>query len=77
MLLNAISLGLDPDVYAFWHSSHADPRSVGRLNFSNYFSQAADKSLDAGRYRLEPALRSAKYKPFLQALKDDNQALPL
>lgn len=77
VLLNAISLGLDPDVYAFWHSSQADPRSLGRLNFSNYKSDTADKSLDSGRSRVDPALRSAKYKPFLQAWRDDKPALAL
>ena len=77
VLLNAISLGLDPDVYPFWHSSQADPRSPGRLNLSNYSSVATDKALDAGRSRIEPSLRSAKYKPFLQAWKDDNPALAM
>ena len=77
VLLSAISLGLDPDAYAFWHSSQADPRSVGRLNFSDYKSDAADKSLENGRSRVDEALRSAKYKPFLQAWKTDNPALAL
>lgn len=77
VLLSAISLGADPDVYAFWHSSQADKRSPGRLNFSNYSSPNADKALDGGRSRTDPALRTAKYKPFLQAWKDDNPALAL
>jgi peptide/nickel transport system substrate-binding protein len=77
VLLSGISLGLDPDAYAFWHSSQADPRSPGRLNFSNYTSQTADKALDDGRTRVDPALRNAKYKPFLQAWKNDNPALAL
>lgn len=77
ILINAISIGHDPDVYAFWHSSQADPRSASRLNFSNYKSAAADNSLDNGRSRVDEALRSAKYKPFLQAWKTDNPALAL
>lgn len=77
VLLNAISLGADPDVYAFWHSSQADPRSQSRLNFSNYSSKSADSALDGGRTRVDSALRSAKYKPFLQAWKDDNPALAM
>lgn len=77
VLLNAISLGLDPDVYPFWHSSQADPLSPARLNFSNYSSSTADKSLDGGRSRVEESLRSAKYKPFLQAWQADNPALAL
>lgn len=77
VLLTAISIGRDPDAYAFWHSSQADPRSVGRLNFSDYKSETADKSLENGRSRVDEALRSAKYKPFLQAWKNDNPALAL
>lgn len=77
VLVSAISLGLDPDAYAFWHSSQADPRSPGRLNFSNYTSQVADKSLDDGRSRVDQPLRIAKYKPFLQSWKTDNPALAL
>lgn len=77
VLLNAISLGVDPDVYAFWHSSQADQRSLSRLNFSNYSSPAADKAIDGGRTRVDPALRTAKYKPFLQAWKDDSPALAM
>ncbi len=77
VLLNSISLGLDPDVYPFWHSSQANPISPVRFNFSNYASQNADKSLEGGRSRVDQALRSAKYKPFLQAWKDDNPALAM
>jgi peptide/nickel transport system substrate-binding protein len=77
VLLNAVSLGLDPDAYAFWHSSQADKRSLSRLNFSDYVSATADKSLDSGRTRVDQQLRSAKYKPFLQAWKDDSPALAL
>ena len=32
-LLYGISVGNDPDVYAYWHSSQADVRSSSRLNF--------------------------------------------
>lgn len=77
VLLNSISLGLDPDVYPFWHSSQANPISPVRLNFSNYASQNADKALEGGRSRVDQTLRFAKYKPFLQAWKDDNPALAM
>lgn len=76
-LLYGISIGSDPDVFAYWHSTQADPRSQSRLNFSNYKSTPADKALEAGRSRVELNLRAAKYKPFLQAWRVDAPALAL
>lgn len=76
-LLYAISIGADPDVFAYWHSSQADPRSKTRLNLSEYKSQAADESLVAGRSRSDPAIRAVKYKAFLENWQKDNPALAL
>jgi peptide/nickel transport system substrate-binding protein len=76
VLLNSISLGVDPDVYAYWHSTQEDPRSAA-LNFSNYESDVADAALEAGRSRIDIALRSAKYKPFLEEWVEDSPALAL
>lgn len=76
MLLYGISLGADPDVFAYWHSSQTDPRS-SRLNLSEYKSAPADRSLEAGRTRADPALRAIKYKPFLEAWRTDAPALAL
>jgi peptide/nickel transport system substrate-binding protein len=61
ILLYGISLGTDPDVYAYWHSSQA--RSGG-LNFSEWSSGRADSSLDVARTRLEAVLRNARYQTF-------------
>ena len=77
ILLYGISLGLDPDQFAYWHSSQADVRATRRLNFSNYSSKTADAALEAGRTRLDPSLRAAKYKPFLEAWRDDAPALAI
>lgn len=77
VLLYGISVGADPDVYVYWHSSQIDLRSSVRLNFSQYKSSAADVALEAGRTRLDPKLRVAKYQPFLQAWKNDAPALGL
>lgn len=74
-VLYGISIGVDPDVYVYWHSSQADARAQTRLNLSEYKSGQADASLEAGRTRLDPALRTEKYKPFLQAWQADNPAL--
>lgn len=76
-LLYGISIGVDPDVFAYWDSSQADVRSTSRLNFSEYNSSTADASLEAGRTRLDPVLRAIKYKPFLQAWQADAPALGL
>ncbi len=71
VLLNSISIGVDPDVFAYWHSSQANPLSANRLNFSNYRSKASDTALEAGRSRLSPAVRSAKYRAFLSTWRGD------
>ncbi len=76
-LLYGISLGADPDVFAYWHSSQADVRSTTRLNLSEYSSEISDKALEGGRTRTEPALRVVKYKPFLEAWRNDAPALAL
>lgn len=77
VLLYGISLGLDPDVFAYWHSSQADIRSASRLNFSEYKSATADKALEAGRTRTDPSIRAIKYKPFLESWRNDAPALVL
>jgi ABC-type transport system substrate-binding protein len=77
ILLYGISLGEDPDVFVYWNSQQADARLTDRLNFSEYKSGAADAALQAGRTRLDPALRSVKYQPFLQAWQADAPATGL
>jgi peptide/nickel transport system substrate-binding protein len=75
-VLYGISIGADPDVFVYWHSTQTDPRST-RLNISLYKSGTADAALDAGRTRLDPVLRAVKYKPFLQAWQQDAPAVGL
>lgn len=77
VLLYGISIGADPDVFAYWHSSQASLTSQGHLNLSEYKSQVADQALEAGRIRSNPTLRSVKYKPFLEAWRNDAPALAL
>lgn len=76
-LLYGVSLGTDPDVFAYWHSSQADPRSANRLNFSEYKSGTADASLEGGRARNDPRLRLVKYRSFLEAWRNDAPAIAL
>lgn len=76
-LLSSISVGADPDVYAFWHSSQLNPGLKTRLNFSEYKSKEADAALEGGRSRTDPKLRTVKYQPFLKAWARDNPAIAL
>ncbi len=76
-LLYGISLGTDPDVFAYWHSSQADPRSPTRLNLSEYTSPTVDRALEAGRSRSVGSVRAAKYRPFLEGWRADAPALAL
>lgn len=74
VLLYELSIGADPDVYAYWHSSQV---GANGYNFANYTSAAADASLASARARLEPELRSAKYKTFARQWLDDAPAIGL
>ncbi|QQS18310.1 hypothetical protein IPL68_06870 [Candidatus Saccharibacteria bacterium] len=76
-LLYTVSIGPDPDVYAYWSSTQADPRSSNRLNFSEYKSAVADSALEGGRTRQDPVVRALKYKAFLKAWQDDAPAVGL
>ncbi len=76
-LLYSISIGVDPDVYAYWGNNPADSNSPTQMNFSEYQSTQATLSLEAGRTRLNPKLRAIKYVPFLQAWQSDAPALGL
>ena len=77
VLLYGINIGPDPDVFPYWHSSQYDKLKAIRLNLSEYKSVAADLALEAGRTRTDPALRAAKYKPFLEAWQRDAPAIGL
>lgn len=77
VILYNISIGTDPDVFVYWDSSQADIRSSNRLNLAEYKSPVADAALESGRTRLDPALRTVKYRPFLQAWQQDSPALGL
>lgn len=76
-LMYSVIMGSDADQFAYWHSSQADVRSQGGLNFANYKSEVADEALTAGRTRLDADVRSAKYLTFLQAWREDAPAIAL
>jgi peptide/nickel transport system substrate-binding protein len=76
-ILSAISIGPDPDVFAYWHSTQSDIRANTRLNFSEYRSETADRALESARSRTDLKVRSVKYQPFLKAWLADAPALAL
>lgn len=73
VLLYQLTIGGDPDVYAYWHSS----QSSGGFNLSNYKSAIADEALVSARSRIEPDLRSAKYITFTKQWLNDVPAIGL
>jgi peptide/nickel transport system substrate-binding protein len=77
ILLDGISIGVDPDVYAYWDSSQASITSQGHLNLSEYKSTPVDQAIEAGRTRADPAIRAVKYKAFLTQWTKDLPALGL
>ncbi|MEO7905082.1 MAG: peptide ABC transporter substrate-binding protein, partial [Candidatus Saccharimonadales bacterium] len=74
VLLYELSIGGDPDVYAYWHSSQT---GINGYNFSNYSDKSADAALASARSRLEPDLRNVKYIAFAQQWLDDVPAIGL
>ncbi|MET0980031.1 MAG: peptide ABC transporter substrate-binding protein [Candidatus Saccharimonadales bacterium] len=74
VLLRELAIGADPDVFAYWHSSQANPSG---LNFSNYKNANADAALTSARSRVESDLRNVKYKAFAKQWIDDVPAIGL
>lgn len=74
ILVYELSMGGDPDAYAFWHSSQV---SGSGLNFSDYVSAYADDTLITARGRSNFAQRDAKYASFAQRWVEDVPAVAL
>ncbi len=74
VLLYELSIGGDPDVYAYWHSSQAGSSGY---NLSNYKDSIADASLTSARSRVDSDLRNIKYKAFAKQWLDDAPAIGL
>lgn len=71
-LLYGITIGADPDVFPYWHSSQA---VADRFNLSEYKSGVADDALGSGRSRQDQAVRTAKYRTFTDAWVADAPAI--
>lgn len=72
VLLYELSIGADPDVYAYWHSSQANRDGY---NFTGYSNRNADAALASARTRPEADLRNAKYKAFARQWLEDAPAI--
>ncbi len=73
VLLYQLTVGGDPDVYAYWHSSQVS----GGFNLSNYKNAISDDALSSARSRTEPQLRNAKYLTFARQWLNDVPAIGL
>lgn len=74
VFLTELSIGADPDVYAYWHSSQI---GMGGLNLSNYSNKSADSSLSTARSSVGNELRNVKYKTFAKQWLSDAPAIGL
>lgn len=74
VLLYKLVIGVDPDVYAYWHSSQGTRQGY---NFANYRNNIADEALSSARSRTELELRNEKYKAFAEQWLKDAPAIGL
>lgn len=74
LLLYGQNIGIDSDVYSFWHSSQAsDPG----LNLSVYKNTDADKLLEAGRLAKDQTYKVSRYSAFVDLWSKDLPAIIL
>ena len=74
ILIYKIDLGIDPDPFAYYHSSQA---STSGFNFSNYQNSLVDDILLSARNTFNDSLRTAKYESFLRYWVSDVPAIGL
>jgi len=74
VLLYQLTIGGDPDVYAYWHSSQT---GTNGFNFSNYANATADAALSSARTVTNKSLRDAKYVTFARQWLNDVPAIGL
>lgn len=74
ILLYGQNLGIDSDVYSFWHSSQAsDPG----LNVSSYKNTEVDQLLEAGRLAKDASYKASRYTAFVEKWANDLPAIIL
>lgn len=73
-LLFGVTLGADPDVFPYWHSSQT---KVGGFNLSEYSNTVVDEALESGRTLKDKKLREVKYQSFTTQWLEDAPAIAL
>ncbi len=71
VLFYSLSLGPDPDPYAFWHSSQIE----NGLNIAGFANKEVDKILEQARMTLDKEKRRQLYEKFGQILSDQVPAI--
>ncbi len=74
VLIYQLTIGGDPDVFAYWHSSQAVARG---LNLANYSNPVADDILTSARTAKTDDLRRAKHIAFAKQWLEDAPAIGL
>lgn len=74
LLVYEIEIGSDPDQFAYWHSSQ---KTMNGLNLANYSNPVVDDLLASARVKNDNALRSAKYKSFVETWAGDAPAIAI
>ena len=72
ILLSGALLGVDPDPYAFWHSSQVD---YPGLNVALYADRDVDALIEKGRSSVDEATRADVYKQFQVKIVEDAAAV--
>ncbi|HEU0266723.1 MAG TPA: peptide ABC transporter substrate-binding protein [Candidatus Saccharimonadaceae bacterium] len=74
VLVYQLTIGADPDVFAYWDSTQI---GMNGYNFSNYSNPIADATLSTARALTDPAIRQAKYSAFAKQWLSDVPAIGL
>jgi len=67
-ILYGQTIGNDPDLYSFWHSSQSGPAG---LNFSNFSNKEVDQVLEAARMVTDKNQRIEKYLKFQEIVSGE------
>ena len=74
VLLYGQNIGLDSDVYSFWHSSQANDPG---LNVSSYKNSEVDQLLESGRLAKDVNYKASRYSAFVEKWANDVPAIIL
>lgn len=74
ILLYEVSLGAEPDLFAYYHSSQ---KTSSGLNLSNYSNPIADNAIISARETVDQSARAGKYEAFLKYWVEDVPAIGL